>query len=709
MTDKIIKPLGTNRAVLGSVSGINVSQNMGMSAAIAGGMQDLLNKYRAIKDEQMNILGENYYAALVGKSLDYETKMQYDKDYYEQDKNLQQLGMEHEKYTEEFLNLCKENNVNMDIANAYIQAGKNRFQETQEKYLAKHTLWLEDKNREYKLMGLDERANNTARKMISGNYDDGVNDFYQIANEYFTMAERGDIKPSVVIDNLLKQRAGLIYADVQSWINQANGMDELKKMSGMTFEDFDKKYNKLNLKIYGKEILLSDDDFQAFKRGVSGAIDIITSRINAEKELSLYKQDQEIQERKENNYAIESKKYSGTISPREVAEELYTASTNNYYNSTFTNRKEAWDYGRRLKLLDSSNTQEKFYNDKGITGVELINKNLEEHFRYSGGETETNQMMIRDSMSLDYRDRGVKQAFGYSITKSIAKPSSETNKLIANLYTPGTREILDKTKGAKLNITGAIETYETKYIRPITAWTPTPTNTSIGYGASRPNDTSTSFVIDTPEWEGHNYTKLSPFGKLEAMKYVAKNGDIHYEATYKDLEQLAQDTAIIEIFNKTGGVIDKKVAKAIGSEKIEGMLISGIESSDTLNQIFNYYIQNDNDIRKLVQAKLAPVIEENSEGYSFLDTGNGNFISARGIKDESKAARTIYRYKHDNTFTYFTGKNLPNGKPEIKKVRGEEVVAVSRYGENGDEIMFTHRENPVFLGNGMAILKVGDL
>lgn len=698
----LVKPIATKTAAQGGFRTADVSGNMGIERKAADDMGKLLYQMDEIRMKNEAIYNESRFAEIEEMTVEFQSMVRTDKKYYQDGTKLAELKKRITDKKDEYRKFAEEHGYDMRFVNAYSERMDKSYEGAEQLFYNKFTEYSRQVQADNYLLLMDKKSKNNISLAGIGDINGALGNYKDNVDNLLRGQKEGLISMAEMINSANRLKRGIIEAYANSYVDDEGGAVKLSEMANWTDEQINEALSGFNFEKDGYLSVNTAEDFESFRKNITGAISKIKQRENAEKELTLFKQDEMIQYRKENNYAIESKKYPAGIAPRQYAEEIYTASTNNYYNLAFKNRKEAWDNGRRLKLYDESNSQKTFYNDKGITGVELINKNLEEHFYYSGGETEINQMMTRDSMSLDYRDDGVKQAFGYSVTKNMSKPSSETSKLVANLYTPITREILERTGKAKLNITGTFSNFEKTFSGTSDILKGTRHNVAAPY-------LEQMTAAYTDPYVAKQYSNLSPFGKLEAMKYAAENGDIHYEATYKDIEQLAQDVAIVEIFNKTGGVLDEKTAKAIGKKDSAGLLISEIASTDTLNEVLNYHLQNDKEIQRAVLMQLAPIIEENSDGYSFLDMTNGRFVAVRGVKDESKFARALYRFTNDNDFIYLTGKTLPNGEPEIKKVRGKEVIPITRYGENGDEIMFEYNGTPLLLNGSTAVFKAGDL
>ena len=347
---------------------------------------------------------------------------------------------------------------------------------------------------------------------------------------------------------------------------------------------------------------------------------------------------------------------------------------------------------------------------------------------YAGGWVPRDKMIVKDSMSLSYRERGVGQAFGYSVTENLLNAQSETSQLINRVYSPEARKLLAKMGDTKLNVTGVFKEYEDRQNTYALHSGMERTNISAPYNSlNKPLDYSKSSGSISAPYGAFNaidygtnvsniivgnsfarYTPLTAFGKLKGIEYLGEKGDLHWKATSEDLNQLTQDTVVTAIIQKYGGVLPEKIAKKIDAPGSANMFFMDL-STDVRKEAINYIFQNDEEIIGTVEKMMTPVINETLGDTTICDAGNGRFFSTREKVDEEKVSKAVFRFTEQTDF-YLPIKENEDGTWEFKKVRGKEVIPVTVYDpEKQERILFTYGGQPLYLNGKQATVTISEV
>lgn len=707
MANLLVNPMKTTPTVTGKLQTPNLMANYGLETKFAEISEQNMIKYHELKDTEQILGSEAGIQEGVQDGQDFQLGLKTDDSYYKSPEKFQEFTKRYEERKSQYQKMAKENGYATDIVTATLEKMDREYEETRiiyGKYVIDYRK-AEEKKAEY--LVADERAKTMSQIYLNGNYEKGNMQYKDNGNALWKMYKKENLTPEQFTSRVNKSKQDAITSRVMALVNDPNGAVILNEWSKKNPQEFQELFKELQQKFGDYDVILDTDDFELFQRSISGAANAIETRRKAKEEDTLYGDNKKIQERKKNFFAIESKNYPSGISPNMVGDRLYTDAMNNYYNTQFKNYREGDLLGYRAKIIDDSNTQELFYNDQGISGIEIINKNLEEGQRYAGGYEGIDKRIILDGKSLDYKERGVRNAYGYNTVKMLTKPDSETSNLIANMYSPNSRVLLAKTKGVKVDVSNSLNKYEkliktTKTARPVTAMSP-----AIPYGATA------QMNAKEPEWEvllgaeyqNSGYTGLTIFGKMEGLKYAAKQNDINAQATVSDMQNIAQDTLILSVLEETGGVLPEDVADDLGMKSNAGMIITELGAKEQ-SKIYNYYLQENKDVQKNLFETLTPAFNEIMGDTEIGDLGNGRFVRLEGVKDVGKETKGINDFLRNNDFTAIIGQN-PDGTPITKIVKGDELIPVARAGSN--KLLITYNGNPVLLNGGVAVYEVGGI
>lgn len=703
----LVNPVRTNETVSGAVNTPNFSQNLGIETKFAEMIEQNAYKYEEIKDNEQILGSESFILEGTQDLQSHQLGLKTDDSYYKDKQKFTELSDRFKNRKEMYLKMAKEKGYKPEIVEAAINRMDREFEETKAihgKYL---TDYLEEENRKADYLMADERAKTMSQIYLNGNYEKGNMQYKENGIALWKMYQKENLTPEQFTSRVNRSKQDAIVSRVMALVNDPNGAVILNEWSKKNPQEFQELFGELQQKFGDYDVILDTDDFELFQRSISGAVNAIETKRKAKEEDTLYGDNKKIQEIKKNFFAVESKKYPSGISPNMVGDRLYTDTMNNYYNTQFKNYREGDLLGYRAKIIDGSNTQELFYNDQGISGIEIINKNLEEGQRYAGGYEEIDKRIILDGKSLDYKERGVRTAYGYNVAKMLSKPDSETSNLIAKMYSPNSRALLAKTKGVKVDVSNSLNKYEkliktTKTARPVTTMSP-----AVPYGATA------QMNAKEPEWEvllgaeyqNSGYTELTIFGKMEGLKYAAKQNDINAQATVSDMQNIAQDVLILSVLEETGGVLPEDVANDLKMKSNAGMIITELVEKEQ-SKIYNYYLQENKDVQRNLFETLTPAFKEIIGDTEIGDLENGRFVRLEGVKNTGKEVKGINDFLRNNDFTAIIGQN-PDGTPITKIVKGDELIPVARAGSN--KLLITYRENPVLLNGGVAVYEVGDI
>lgn len=703
----LVNPVRTNETVSGAVNTPNFSQNLGIETKFAEMIEQNAYKYQELRDNEQILGSESGILEDTQDSQSFQLKLKTDPNSYKKPDEFNAYTDRHKNRKETYLKMAKENGYKEDIVNATIERMNREYEQTKAIY-GKYVLdYRTEESRKIDYIMADERAKTMSQIYLNGNYEKGNMQYKENGIALCKMYQKENLTPEQFTSRVNRSKQDAIASRVMALVNDPNGAVMLNEWSKKNPQEFQELFKELQQKFGDYDVILDTDDFELFQRSISGAVNAIETKRKAKEEDTLYGDNKKIQEIKKNFFAVESKKYPSGISPNMVGDRLYTDTMNNYYNTQFKNYREGDLLGYRAKIIDDSNTQELFYNDQGISGIEIINKNLEEGQRYAGGYEEIDKRIILDGKSLDYKERGVRTAYGYNVAKMLSKPDSETSNLIAKMYSPNSRALLAKTKGVKVDVSNSLNKYEkliktTKTARPVTTMSP-----AVPYGATA------QMNAKEPEWEvllgaeyqNSGYTELTIFGKMEGLKYAAKQNDINAQATVSDMQNIAQDVLILSVLEETGGVLPEDVANDLKMKSNAGMIITELVEKEQ-SKIYNYYLQENKDVQRNLFETLTPAFKEIMGDTEIGDLENGRFVRLEGVKNTGKEVKGINDFLRNNDFTAIIGQN-PDGTPITKIVKGDELIPVARAGSN--KLLITYRENPVLLNGGVAVYEVGDI
>ena len=709
MADKniIVNPIKTQPTVNRAIATPNVSGNMGIERRAAETMDKILYEMDDIKTKNEIIGGEAAYAEVQEKVLEYQSMVRHNKEYYQDGTKLAELQSSIGEIKDKYRKMAQNNGYDMRFVNAYVDRMEQGYKASEQVFYQKFAEYSKKLQADNYLLVMDKKSKNNLTLAGIGDINGALDNYKENVDNLLRGQKEGFISMSELINAAGNLKNGIFHSYVNSFIDDPDGIEKLNAMANYTDEQINQIFEGFNFEKDGYLSVNTPEDFESFRRSVARAVSAYETKVKAAEQVTLYEATKQIQYRKNNNFAIESKKYSATVPPSQIGETLYVDSTNNYYGTAFKDWREPIQLGYQFKLLDDSNSQEKFYNDIGISGVELINKNVEEYQMYAGGKEEDFARATRDGMAIDYHSRGVKTAYGYNVNKQLQNAGSETSNLLVRTYTPESRQVLSKINNVNLNFTGNFEKFKEykatfKTGRPTSSMAP-----SIPYGATAQMNTKEPEweVLIGEEFENNKYTDLSVIGTIEGLGYTASKGDVNAKATSQDLTNIASDVFKLMAIEKMSGILSEDIADDLKMKASAGMFITDLSLSEQ-KKVFNYILREDDELKEEFVKVFEPVAKEILGDTQIRTLTNGRFIRLNGVTNVSKEVRGLDDYMENNDFIAIVGKN-PDGTDKTKIVKGKELVPIST--SDGKQILITYNGNPVILNNAVAVYEVGGI
>ena len=709
MADKniIVNPIKTQPTVNRAIATPNVSGNIGIERRAAETMDKILYEMDDIKTKNEIIGGEAAYAEVQEKVLEYQSMVRHNKEYYQDGTKLAELQSSIGEIKDKYRKMAQNNGYDMRFVNAYVDRMEQGYKASEQVFYQKFAEYSKKLQTDNYLLVMDKKSKNNLTLAGIGDINGALDNYKENVDNLLRGQKEGFISMSELINAAGNLKNGIFHSYVNSFIDDPDGIEKLNAMANYTDEQINQIFEGFNFEKDGYLSVNTPEDFESFRRSVARAVSAYETKVKAAEQVTLYEATKQIQYRKNINFAIESKKYSATVPPSQIGETLYVDSTNNYYGTAFKDWREPIQLGYQFKLLDDSNSQEKFYNDIGISGVELINKNVEEYQMYAGGKEEDFARATRDGMAIDYHSRGVKTAYGYNVNKQLQNAGSETSNLLVRTYTPESRQVLSKINNVNLNFTGNFEKFKEykatfKTGRPTSSMAP-----SIPYGATAQMNTKEPEweVLIGEEFENNKYTDLSVIGTIEGLGYTASKGDVNAKATSQDLTNIASDVFKLMAIEKMSGILSEDIADDLKMKASAGMFITDLSLSEQ-KKVFNYILREDDELKEEFVKVFEPVAKEILGDTQIGTLTNGRFIRLNGVTNVSKEVRGLDDYMENNDFIAIVGKN-PDGTDKTKIVKGKELVPIST--SDGKQILITYNGNPVILNNAVAVYEVGGI
>lgn len=285
-----IKPVDTKTITNGTIQTPNVMQGFGSERSLGETVNQLAINVQKIRDMEDKSLGESYLASLEKLTNEFEGKLNYDKDTWQSDTELNSLKEQLEIQATKYQTAVDSSGNDKNIMSHYLERGKERFGETNTKFLTKYTKYREEQLTQTTLQTFDVKANNITSDIMNGNFNRGMTASYQLANEFYAAAEAGLIDKSKIPDMIDVQRSRNIESFVMYNANRAGGQGRLEAMAKWNFSQFQNQFAGLQYEIEGNQHPLTEKDYNKFMSAVHRGHNISKGLEKKEKEKTLYQE-----------------------------------------------------------------------------------------------------------------------------------------------------------------------------------------------------------------------------------------------------------------------------------------------------------------------------------------------------------------------------------------------------------------------------------
>lgn len=285
-----IKPVKTKTITNGTINTPNVMQGFGSEISLGETVNQLAINVQKIRDMEDKSLGESYLATLEKLTNEFEGKLNYDKDTWQNDAQLNSLKEQLEIQATKYQTAVDSSGNDKNIMSYYLERGKERFGETNTKFLTKYTRYREEQLTQTTLQTFDVKANNITADIMNGNFNRGMAASYQLANEFYAAAEAGLIDKSKIPDMIDVQRSRNIESFVMYNANRVGGQGRLEAMAKWNFSQFQNQFAGLQYEIEGNQHPLTEKDYNKFMSAVHRGHNISKGLEKKEKEKTLYQE-----------------------------------------------------------------------------------------------------------------------------------------------------------------------------------------------------------------------------------------------------------------------------------------------------------------------------------------------------------------------------------------------------------------------------------
>lgn len=512
-----IKPVDTKTITNGTINTPSVMQGFGSEMSLGETVNQLAINIQKIRDMEDKALGESYLASLEKLTNEFEGKLNYDKETWQSDTELNSLIDQLKEKATKYQSLVDSTGYDKNIMNYYLEKGQERFKETNTKFLTKYTKYREEQLIQTTLQTFDVKANNITADIMNGNFNRGLNASYELANEFYAAAEAGLIDKSKIPDMIDMQRGRNIESFVMYNANRAGGQARLEAMSKWNFSQFQNQFSGLQYEIDGNQYPLTEKDYNKFMNAVHRGVNISKGLEKKEKEKTLY-QEMELKAKRLAEPKEQAIKEGGYLAGTLIRNypEIHVNSVNNQQG------KEV------VKSIDDIvNYNYAFPLSKAEDLSNIIK---------SGEVSHEEIMKLRD-------DRTNRNVGGYG-------------ERIENHF--------EDTTGAEENIPGGSR-YKKAY------WT----------NPEFKNQMNSIYSLENQKklkaWENDKIKLDFSFDKdIAALKAAGEMGDFEAKRTAEALERIATDKVLIDIYDKNDG----KITQDFFTDKLGGFKKGKYQESD---------------------------------------------------------------------------------------------------------------------------------
>ena len=683
MAERFITPLESKQLTSPHISEpIRFNHEYGRVQKIG---EDLSANLLKMYEESKANLKASYMSDYQREINEFESKLQYDKSYYQDPSKIAELKERLQLKKDEFTKMAEDMEFFSEDMDEINNATDTLNLRVETAYKTKYVNWREQEIKEDYLAEQLQKAQNNRTTMMLGYRENAVNDFHSTVKSFEKGINNDYLTEENAIKDSLGDRLDLITANVMSYTNKENAMAIYEQMSKMTFEEFRESYKDTIFKLNGKNYDLTDMEYEAFKRAIDNGARSLRIRQAAE-QLNL-KVDAAKRLKKERDEPVETSWETLRLTADErIADrpDSIVLATNYKYGTNFEFTGDYKEDAKTLQLINDLGLEiptidkNSYYNN-----VKIMNESQYIDDGYNG------LLMDFEEAALGFEDEVAENIMnsrtnpkdfacpvGYRVAKAYQNYEN-TNNLVNSIYTPQFRQVLIENKNLKFDVSGAMELYEKDRESEL----------------YRTGDFSTSIVLQNDTKQRYNMTTS---GKLRALKLNSKN-DVNTGRLYTDLRDLRNDLALNMIYNKTEGIVPEKFLDNLSSENNKlpkGTTINelGADKKATLFRL----IASDDDFKKELDERFKPVFNEVTEGLGFLDVGNGQMLVVSEKHSSEIEAKGIRDFIQGNKFTDSQGRIVPK----------KGVIAKGYL--NKDSCTFAFEGQPLYIKGKLAVYTFGE-
>lgn len=627
----------------GSISNIpNLDLGYGAKLSqVAGEITEKAYKIRQLGKEN---LAESFLTEYSAAVNEFNSKVRYDKTYYENGNKYNELkNVLSDKYE-----LFKKTAQDQEFTDIELEKISNKVKEfdllAETSFGTKYTSYREEQEKQNFLTLQIKKTENQNTEMFQGRRETAIKGFKSSLKEMETAVNNNFIDEPKALEEAIKQKRNLINSSV---LSNLDNQTELARLSNLSFEEFQKEYQDLNFKLKNNDMTISSDDYKVFKASIEAAHQEIKRRGKAN-ELYTKKEALELEanlREKPVESALDTLQISAFEPISLSLDKVGTVATNYKYGTQYKSIKDVVNDGiQPITIQKGFNDKLSIYDNPQASSYEIMGARQQEYIEYVAGESQDIQESVFNGQYSG--DTEAKVPIGYRISLSYFN-YGPTKDLYDKVYTPGNRAALENYKNVELNAGANLEIYEARNYKE------TETYKNYVAGAS-PLQLNKIMTSEPPK--GY-YSELSLGGKLKALKLAGIN-DENSKTLSSDLEKFLKDLTIVMIEEKTGGILTKDLAKQSGIDESD-IPISQL-SNNQKQKVINYMTSTD-EFQEELTRRFEPVFNEITQGIQSIDTGYGYFCNISSEFDGEKAAKGIRNIIETEKLTTKEGQ-IPSSK-----------------------------------------------
>lgn len=679
MADVIVNPLESRRM---ATQGIRPLQNRHEYGELQKTGQQMANSMLKIYEETKVNLKNSYLADYKKKVQEFESKLQYDDSYYKDPSKMAGLKEELSMMKDEFKKMGEDVEFFQEDYDEIANIEDSLDLRAETAYQTKYTNWRETELKEDYLAGQLQNAQNNRTTMMLGHRGDAVNDFNSNLKSYERGINNDYLTEEEAIKTSLGERIDLITGNVMSYTNKENALAIYNQMANMTFEEFREHYKDTIYKLNGKTYDLTDMEYEAFKRSIGAGIRSANARKSAEELNSKVQQGKDLKKRQEEPVETALKEFKVTADERiaDRQDAIIGALNNKYgtnYNISISQEENVRtletlaDLGYKIPTIDKNKY---FYQVDIINNSEYITEGMFGLYRdYQEVALGFKPELAENIMNSRTEIKDFDVPVGYRVGEAYMK-SRATQSLMDSIYTPQNKQIIKNNKDVGFDVLSQMKLFE---------------SSGIETDYARMGDFGTAIAL------GHDLStkfNMTLAGNMQALKLNANNS-VNNERLYQDTQKLINDTALIMLYEKTGGIVPSEFLD-IDKDLVEGSSFDNISSNSKKAKIYNL-ITKDEDFQKELIQRVTPAFKEITAGLGFLDVGNGQMLVVNEKYNQEIEAKGIRNYIQANKFRTKEGLVVP-----AKEVKAKGYL-------NKDSCTFTYQGQPLYIDGQPAIYTFG--